>query len=489
MFVLCVALAALIGSGNVHKPIPPTHSLALFTAHLDARIPSLLKRYDVPGASLALVRGGELVWAGAYGYADTQEERPMTSETIYRVESISKPVTAWGVMRLVEQGLVELDAPVGQYLGDWELPYSDYRRDAVTVRRLLSASAGLPLGTIGTEVEYVPQSEMLSLQDFLTQEAHLIQEPGASFVYSDVGFNLLELLVEEVTRRDFAAYMRDEILIPLGMTDASFSWNEAVDESLPMGYDLHGVPVPPYVYPARGSGGLFADVDDIARFVIAGMPGQDHSVLCQESIHAMHTPKVEIPGMFGVVADSYGFAHFIETLPDGSNAVWHGGQGHGWMTHFHAVPESGDGIVILTNSQRSWPFMAEVLREWSQWSGHGPVRFGRITYATSAFQALVLLVAAGTLWQGYCLAQELRSGDRRFCPLAKYFRQRRLIQGLVGIGAIGALAWCISQPYLFIASIFPSSAGWAGVSSLSLAVLMILSALFPRCSGRVQGFR
>ncbi len=69
---------------------------------------------------------------------------------------------------------------------------------------------------------------------------------------------------------------------------------------------------------------------------------------------------MKIPGLFGFAADAYGFRHFIETLPDRRRAVWHGGQGHGWMTHFHAIPESGDGIVILTNSQRSWPFMSRV---------------------------------------------------------------------------------------------------------------------------------
>jgi CubicO group peptidase (beta-lactamase class C family) len=94
-------------------------SLTSFTAYLDGHIPQMLKKYNIPGVSMAIVNQGELVWSGAYGYADLESQRPMTVDTICRVESISKSVTTWGVMRLVEQGLFDLDAPVQQYLGDW----------------------------------------------------------------------------------------------------------------------------------------------------------------------------------------------------------------------------------------------------------------------------------------------------------------------------------------------------------------------------------
>lgn len=92
------------------------------------------------------------------------------------------------------RGLVGLDDPVRQYLGNWELPESEYSEQEVTVRRLLSNSAGMPLGTIG--VEYSPQSDVPSLRDTLAHKARLIREPGSGFLYSNTGFNLLELLIE-----------------------------------------------------------------------------------------------------------------------------------------------------------------------------------------------------------------------------------------------------------------------------------------------------
>lgn len=476
-----LVLVLVFGISCTRRSPGTQDSIDSFAQHLDTRIPRLMRRYDVPGASVALVHDGNLVWSGAYGYADLEHERRMTVDAVYRVESISKSVTAWGVMTLVEQGQIDLDDPVQQYLDDWDLP-GDADQE-VTIRRLLSQSAGMPLGPIGVEVEYAPQSEPPSLQDYLAQEAQLVREPGSGFLYSNVGFNLLELLIEEVTGRDFAAYMADEVLAPLGMHDASFAWNETLHPLIPTGYELHGTPVPPYVYPASAAGGLLATVEDIARFVSAEMTSPayaEHAVLGQESIHQIHTPAVDVSGVYGVVADSYGLGHFIENLPGGRRAVWHGGQGHGWMTHFHAVPESGDGVVILTNSERSWPFMAHVLSDWARWGGFDAVKMGRIVYATIALQAFTGIVALVSLWQVVRLLRELRSGNRRLAPLSKDSRKTRLLQASLGIGVIAALAWSAAQPYLMVSSIFPGMVGWTGGVLLAWAIIMVLSASFPQ---------
>lgn len=475
-------LVLVVAGGCRQQPFENRDSLEVFTTHLDRRIPLLMDRYNIPGVSMSLIRGGELVWSNAYGYADLEHKRRMTVDAVCRAESISKSVTAWGVMKLVEQGRIDLDAPVQNYLTGWNLPGSKYDEQAVTVRMLLSGSAGLPLGTISREIEYAPRSEMPSLQDYLAQEAYLIQEPGAGYAYSNVGFNLLELLIEDVTGRDFAEYMADEVLHPLGMQSSSFDWEESFENFIPNGYELDSTPVPPYVYPVRASGGLFASVEDIARFVSSGMTGAyytDHGVLTEDSLRQLYTPQVEVSGIYSLVSEHYGFGHFIETLPDEQVAVWHGGQGHGWMTHFHSVPESGDGIVILTNSQRSWPLIADVLSEWARWNGSGPVMFSRITYATTASWVLIGLVILLTLALVYRLVRDLRSGNRRFAPFSPKSQKGRWLQTALGLGMIALLAWRVFQPYLFETSIFPASAGWAGVSFLGLSVVLILLALFP----------
>ncbi len=480
-------LTMFAGAGYARQSFEVQDSLVAFTEYLDGRIAVLMNQYGVPGVSIALVRNGKPAWSGAYGYADLEHGRRMTVDAVFRVESISKSVTAWGVMKLVEQGLVRLDDPVQQYLGDWKLPESAYSEQKVTIRRLMSNSAGMPLGTIGEE--YSPQSSMPSLRETLALDARLIREPGSGFFYSNTGFHLLELLVEEVTGCDFAEYMAEEVLIPLDMHNSGFAWNEAMNPLIPTGYDLQGTPVPLYVYPAKASGGLFASVEDIARFVSAGMTGpyyEDHGVLGQESIRELYVPEVDIPGLLGVVADAYGLGYFLENLSDGRQAVWHGGQGHGWMSHFHAVPETGNGIVILTNSQRSWPLIAQVLNDWARWNGFNSVKMGRITYATTALRILTGIVVLVSLLQMYLLVRGLRSGARRFAPLSRDHRKVRLLLAVLGTGVIAALAWSAAQPYLMVSSIFPGTAGWAGVSFFVLAVIAILSALIPRVEDRMD---
>jgi CubicO group peptidase (beta-lactamase class C family) len=312
---------------------------------------------------------------------------------------------------------------------------------------------------------------MPSKRSYLAEEIRLVQEPGAGFIYSNVGFNLLELVVESVTGQPFESYMKEAVLEPLGMRDASYAWEERMAGLMPTGYELDGTPVPPYVYPVNGSGGLFADTEDLARFAIATMDQQ-------------HTPVAEIPGLFGFAADAYGFGHFIETLPDGRRAVWHGGQGHGWMTHFHAIPETGDGIVILTNSQRSWPFMSYVLTDWARWSGAGRVKFGIIVWASRVLRAAVALIVLAALARTYRLGREVIRKERRVAPLSPARRVSRSIQAGAGALIIASLAWALSQPYIFVSSIFPATAGPAGWALLFAGIVLLAGSILPR---RVAG--
>jgi CubicO group peptidase (beta-lactamase class C family) len=112
IFVVWVFLV----SGCNRQSYEPGDPVDAFSVHLDRHVPVLMKQYGVPGLSIAVVRDGKLAWSGAYGYADLDQRRELTVEAIFRVESISKSVTAWGVMRLVEQALVGLDDPVPPYL-------------------------------------------------------------------------------------------------------------------------------------------------------------------------------------------------------------------------------------------------------------------------------------------------------------------------------------------------------------------------------------
>ncbi len=481
--VLFIVVAVLFLPGCGRSRLPVGAPIEEFAERLAAEVPRLMRRYDVPGAAIAVVRGGVPVWSAAYGYADREARRAMTVESVFQVGSISKPVTAWGVMRLVEEGSIELDAPVSRYLRTWELPDSSYDLDGVTIRRLLSNTAGMPLGSFGNE--YAPWGDVPPLREALSREAHLVRAPGAGFSYSNVGFNLLELVIEDATGRDFSDFMTSEVLAPIGMDRAGFSWTESMQPSIATGHNLSGTRVPVYVYPEKASGGLFSDVEGIARFVAAGMAdvvGEWPPVLTRSSRDRLYTPVAEIRGIFGVVSDSYGFGHFIENLPGGRLAVWHGGQGNGWMSHFHSVPETGDGIVILTNSQRSWPLMARVLGDWARWSGVGRVAFSRISAAVTGFWIVVVLGAVAVIAFAVSVVRGVVTRERSLDPLSRRGRSGRLGGLISGLAAIGALGWAAAQPYLMVTSVFPGVTDWAAMVLLALAMLLIVAGLFPNAT-------
>ncbi len=482
LIILMLTIFLVLSSSKLSaaKEINPHASLKNFTGHLDQRIPALMKHYDIPGVNIALIQRGKITWSKAYGYADLKEGRKMTTDTYCRVESISKSVTAWGVMKLAERGKIELDKPVNLYLKHWRFPKSKFQEENVTVRQLLSHSAGMPLGTIG--VRYSPKGDIPSLEESLSKDAILKQEPGLSFSYSNTGFNLLELLIEEVTGRDFAQYMAEEVLIPLQMYNSSFTWNEKLTPEVPFGYDLKGNPIPVYIYPDKAAGGLFATVEDIAKFAVAGMANfahLDNEILNVPSIDELYTPVVDIPGYYGLVYDSYGLGHFIERLPDGKKAVSHGGQGSGWMTQFYSVPETGDGIVILTNSQRSWPFFGHILTDWAQWSGFSSIGMGLIVRMTKVLWTFIGIILIILLWQVWRLVKGVISGGRRFTLRTGKSQFLRLIQSGLSIILLLSLWWAINQDYLFISSVFPGATGWLGFTIQFSAIVLLLSALFP----------
>jgi CubicO group peptidase (beta-lactamase class C family) len=476
--ILSLILVMSVSKNYPTQKIENNAPLTTFTAHLDERIPILMKAYYIPGVNIALVKGGKTVWANAYGYADVETGRKMTLDTPLRVQSISKSVTAWGVMKLVEQGKIALDCPVQRYIRNWGFPESEFSDEKVTVRQLLSHTAGLPLGDFYNF--FSPDEDIPSLEESLSNEAVLLHEPGSSFSYSNTGFNLLELLIEEVTGRDFAEYMQQEILNPLGMRNSSFTWSEEFDPPVPVGYKLSGEAVPVYVYPEKGSGGLFATVEDIAAFVTAGMTefSQVPQVLDARSIHQLYTPQVNQLGVYSLVFDGYGLGHYLENLSNGKQAVSHGGQGTGWMTHFHAVPETGDGIVILTNSQRSWPFIAYILSDWATWSGFSSVGMGQIIIGRKMLWGFIGLIWVIVFWQVWRLGEDLIYRKREFEPRSKESLLFRLAQGSVSFILIASLWWCINQDYLFITSVFPITSCWLGVSVFAFAVALLLSVLF-----------
>lgn len=476
----CLLIVLLYGSfteglANITNP-----SENEFCKKLHKEIPKLMARYKIPGAIVAVIENGEVAFTNAYGYANVETGRRMSTADYCRVESISKSVTAWGVMKLVEQGKLKLDATVAEYLKSWEFPESEFLATKITVRQLLNHTSGLPLGPI--DVRYAPTENMPTLIESLTQNALPNRDPGLRFEYANVGYHILELLIEEVTDMSFPQYMEQNILLPLGMKHSSFEWHSDYSDIIPNGYDFNGNPIPPYVYPEKAAGGLIATVDDIAKFVCAGMPSFKTygNAISHESILQLYAPSVSKLGFYGFAFNSYGFGHLLEKLSNGKLAVAHGGQGAGWMTHYHAIPETGHGIVILTNSQRSWPFFARVLTRWAQWAGVDRVGMSIIYTGEKILWVAMSLLILFVSWSAIQVGLGICQSTRNFAPFSKRKHKSRIVLTLFLVFIFAIYIWAVSQDYIFFTSIFPGIAGWLVYAIPVLALSLLIFVLFPK---------
>lgn len=432
-----ILLVCLVSNVFPVKQIGYNESFATFTKHLDERVPALLETYDVPGASLAIVKEGKVVWTKAYGYANVEANKELATDDHMRVESISKSVTAWGVMKLVEEGRIDLDSPISNYLMSSQIREISQYQD-ITISQLLSHTSGLSAGDL---VRYDPNEHKPALDELFVQEATLENEHGIKFLYSNLGYHLLEILIEQVTQREFSEYMSEEVLLPLGMEASSYDWRNEFSQ-MPKGYSGKAESIEPYVYASKASGGLISTVEDVGLFVTSQMQTYNagHGVLNDKSITRLRTPVADNLGIYDLVFDAYGYGCFIENLSDGTKAVAHIGQGAGWTSYYHAVPQTGDAIVILTNSQRSLPFISYMLCDWSEWCGLPSLGMERIY--TSIIAAWFVI---GFMWficmiQLWRIVEGFVTKTRRFMILNSglclehysYYRLRQYLQWLYG---------------------------------------------------------
>jgi CubicO group peptidase (beta-lactamase class C family) len=342
-----LAVGALAGSRLMGPPSlqEPASAAALGRA-LDDVVPAALRNHGVPGAAVAVVRDGAVVWARGYGVADSERRTAVTADTLFQVASVSKPVAAIGVLRLVEQRRLALDRP----LRVWRFPPSDHDRRGVTLRRLLSHTAGVSVqGYPGHDPARPLPSTAASLagDSAGAGAVRLESDPGAGYWYSGGGYTLAQLAVERAVGEPFAVWMRRAVLRPLGMRSSSFDQATADGALTASGHDHTGRPMPALRYAEQAAAGLYATAPDIARFIAALMPGPHgeppgRGVVSPATIRTMTTSAPATSGR-------YGLGLRLRTLADDVRVVTHDGANRGWRAIAAAFPDRGWAIAILTN--------------------------------------------------------------------------------------------------------------------------------------------
>jgi len=360
IFILIVTV-----KGWLHSPLANRDAESFLNA-----LESEIQKEFVGNLAVATLKDGAIEQEKFY-----TANKPVDRNTVFQVSSLSKWITAFGVMHLVETGKVDLDTPVSTYLTRWQLPKGSFNNDEVTVRRLLSHTAGLTdgLGYSGFEsiedVQTIEQS-LTRAADADSGKSGVVAigiKPGSKFEYSGGGYTLLQLLVEEVSDLSFEDYMQRTVFEPLHMTNSTFKWPDSTHYQLAEFYNHDSTHAKHYHYTSLAATSLYTSLSDLELFVQAHLPGKrdepiGRNALKPETISLMREPQAQ---QFGV--DIWGLGTIL-FAPTNANDFIIGHDGKSTPPINTAVrlnPETGDAIIVLETGH---PILATRLAsEWVFW--------------------------------------------------------------------------------------------------------------------------
>ncbi|MEG0040391.1 MAG: serine hydrolase domain-containing protein [Massilia sp.] len=315
-----------------------------------------MKRLNVPGVSVAVIKDGKVAWTRGYGVAWTGGPA-VTPQTLFQAASLSKPVSAMAALRMVEQGKLALDAGIDQALTSWTLPKGD---GTPSLRQLLSHTGGM---SVSGFPGYAAGKTVPTLQQVLdgagpanTKAIRVSAAPGSAFRYSGGGYTVVQQAMIDRAGQPFDAILRELVLAPLGMTASTYAQPlpPALAPNAARPHDENGKPFPggAYTYPEQAAAGLWTTPHDLARFAIAiqqGAAGATSGVLTPAMTRTMLQP----------VKNDYALGLQIQEQGMGFS---HGGSNQGFKAVFYAAVADGSGAVILTNGDNGIDVAAGLMR-------------------------------------------------------------------------------------------------------------------------------
>lgn len=345
--------AALLSA--INYPRPPSRPAvfagddwAYLREHLRWFIRRGLNKTGTPGLSIALVDDRQIIWAEGFGYADRGHRTAATAETVYQIGSITKLLTALAIMQLVQQKRLDLDRPLTDYLPEFAMRSRWPLAAPITLRALLCHHAGLPTYLLKGFFSEQTLTELLHE----LHEEHLAYEPHSLFNYSNLGYNLLGLVIERITGLPYPAAMAQQLLAPLNLPHTGFAPQGEVGAQLARGY-VHDQAVQPTPVRDVPAGGLYSNVLDLARFmrcVLAGGNLDGKQILNGTELNQMfETQYPDRPLDFG---QRFGLGWMLSGLPieGGGQQAWHNGGTKAFLSQLIVLPEKKLGVVVLANA-------------------------------------------------------------------------------------------------------------------------------------------
>ena len=312
-----------------------------------------MSEQNVPGIAVAVVDGNHVLWAQGFGYADRDRQTPVTLNTVFSVQSMSKLFTATAVMRAVQDGKVDLDVPITTYLPDFTVnsAFEQHPERKITLRMLLSHTAGFtheaPVGN-----NYVLDPGSFEEHVKSIEDTWLRYPVGTGYAYSNLGIDLAGYILEKVYGKPFAQVMNDQVLAPVGMGHSTFD-RAAIEATADraIGYTAMGIPSPMVDVPMTAAGGLYASISDLARFLsfqlgggtIDGRVVLDSGLMAEQRTVPAPNAGSEAGYALGVMRTRWRAERYQDLFN-------HGGGGFGFLSDLWWVPSMQLGIAVLTNS-------------------------------------------------------------------------------------------------------------------------------------------
>jgi len=320
--------------------IAPEELKAVYQAaaeQLESVILHEMKAKGIPSFSIALADDQDLIWAKSFGWADPQRKIPSDSDTVYRIASVSKLFTAIAIMKLVEEGELDLDRPVSDYVPEFK-PVNPFDK-APTLRHLLSHRSGLvrepPVGNY-----FDPTEPSLSEMVSSLSATELVYEPETRTKYSNAAVGLEGYVLEKIAGRNFTDYMQEAVLDPLEMNSSSFALTEAIQSHLPKAlmwrYDGKQFEAPRFQFGFAPAANIYATMPDLAKFMQMLMRRGDGFVQAG-SLDQMWTPQ------FTEEDTGYGLGFYVDRF-EGHRRIRHSGAVYGFATDFNVLPEEKIGV-------------------------------------------------------------------------------------------------------------------------------------------------
>lgn len=300
---------------------------------------------QIPSIAMAVVDRTGVIWSASWGHADAARTRAATSRTVYRAGSVTKLFTDLLVMQLVEQGRLNLDAPITAYLPDFK-PINPWNTP-ITLRQLMAHRSGLvreaPVGNY-----FATQPSTLAQTVASLSKTTLVAEPGSVTKYSNAGIAVVGRVLEVVTGQRYEKLIKERLFVPLDMRQSGFSVAEAggsLAYAEMSSYDGGRFPAPVFERSGSAAGGLYTTVDDLAAFVQALLSdgqGRKGRILGAATLASMQQPQYG-----AMTARSYALGFAIEEL-DGNQVIGHGGAVYGFSTDLRIVPGQNLGVVVFS---------------------------------------------------------------------------------------------------------------------------------------------